>query len=1275
MPFWMMFFISLAFTVVGELLRPKPKIDDPKASSLGDFRFPTAEETRVIPVIYGKVKVSAPNVVWWGDLRAVPIKKKVKTGLFSSDTILQGYKYYLGMQAALCWGGSELTFSQILFDDKVVSLSFLSNTADVVTFTMNSPALFSNEQPNNGVSGNVKLYRGTFNQSQNAYLAAQFGEATIPAYRGICYAAFEACYFGNNDTVPPASFILSRLPNPLGLTLNRHFIGDDANPACAVYEILTNTFWGAAIPAGMIDADSFVAVANTLHAESLGISLQIDSPSTAEQLIVEILRHVDGVLYVEPTSGKWTIALARADYVVDTLPLLDESNIEASTLSYTRGSWDETKNTVKIKYLEASQNFTERMVQHQNLANISARGGQVDAESIDFMGLSNATAANVVAARVMKTLSTPLAKLEFELNRTVVSLRPGSVFRFAWAQLGITQQVYRIVDIDRGATDSSVLKITAVEDIFATSAVSYDNPGESGWVDPFSPPTDMPRQDVFELPYGLTNSGDRFLASVGSPSKGIDKGYRIWQDPAGGTTFAETGTAGFTPSGILTSDYAKNSTGSFIIDSAVLLETVIIPTAIEVSSGQSVIRIKSTAGEEFAAWTTLTENGDGTWTVGGILRGLYDTPPLLHTAGAIVWFVSDGMSLLRSDAYTSNATVKSKLTAFNRSGELSLASATTHTTAIEHRANKPYPPANFRFNGVYYLETVSGALTVAWAHRDRVVQGYNALAQTAADQGPESGVTYTVKLYDETNVLRRTETGLAATTYSWATEAEDSGLTMATGDVNTMSLLHLDGANASTFIPDVAGKAWTVAGNAQISTAQSQFGGASLLLDGAGDYITTVSNADFNVAPAGDFTVEFWLYLNNKDNTDGNAIFCVGDATGYFQLLVRSNTFQVNVRNASDGAFHDLIAAQTLTNGVWAHYAFTRAGSTYRLFYQGALLTPSTNTLPSSFTLGGNAAFVGANYTGGVTSAAGYIDELRVSKGIARYTANFTPPAAPFTLVSSEADLVKDACAHYYSLDEMIGTTIKDWESNSALNLTATGVTLAQATVRSGGLRSVAFDSTDRLVSSIRPAELMGGFSYSFVGWVNITAWSAASNTIYSFGQPSVETAAENILGSLYIDASRKLVHLHEYSAGTNQTANAAAMAALSLSTPYLIGITKDPATKTIKFYVNGVLADTVAYTDEATGGTGATCRLILGADSTAGGANSGLNGRLQDTLFTTDLLTDADHAWLYNGGIGRGRLDVLGLDTRLNTSVRAEVFAVRGGVESVHLDHAVTRS
>lgn len=207
-------------------------------------------------------------------------------------------------------------------------------------------------------------------------------------------------------------------------------------------------------------------------------------------------------------------------------------------------------------------------------------------------------------------------------------------------------------------------------------------------------------------------------------------------------------------------------------------------------------------------------------------------------------------------------------------------------------------------------------------------------------------------------------------------------------------LLHFDGTNGSTTFTDSSGVAHTVSanGNAQISTAQSRFGGASGAFDGAGDYLSIASAASFGFG-TGDYTVEGWVYQANANidrclfetrtgaNTGVGIYAGVNAVNQQNRLLVASNA------GTLAGASSTLIPANT-----WTHWAVCRNAGTLYGFLAGTQVwtVADARTYASAST-----CFIGSNYVPGQYHN-GYIDELRVTKGVARYTTNFTPPAAAF---------------------------------------------------------------------------------------------------------------------------------------------------------------------------------------------------------------------------------------------------------------------------------------
>jgi len=204
----------------------------------------------------------------------------------------------------------------------------------------------------------------------------------------------------------------------------------------------------------------------------------------------------------------------------------------------------------------------------------------------------------------------------------------------------------------------------------------------------------------------------------------------------------------------------------------------------------------------------------------------------------------------------------------------------------------------------------------------------------------------------------------------------------------TSLLLHMDGTNASTNFVDSGPNALavTAVGNAQISTSQSKYGGASGYFDGSG-FLTNSSNA-FSFG-TGDFTVEYWFYATSFTTTYQH---CVGDATSSTNLafgIIDPISNGVNKIYATTSTT-SYPGATTLSLAQWYHYAAVRQGATLKLYLNGIL----ESTFSSSQNISSTAWRAG-KYNSTQFPFNGCLDEVRVTK-YARYTANFTPPTTAF---------------------------------------------------------------------------------------------------------------------------------------------------------------------------------------------------------------------------------------------------------------------------------------
>ncbi|NML43485.1 hypothetical protein HHL11_06970 [Ramlibacter sp. G-1-2-2] len=210
-------------------------------------------------------------------------------------------------------------------------------------------------------------------------------------------------------------------------------------------------------------------------------------------------------------------------------------------------------------------------------------------------------------------------------------------------------------------------------------------------------------------------------------------------------------------------------------------------------------------------------------------------------------------------------------------------------------------------------------------------------------------------------------------------------------------LLHGDGRNGgvSPIDSSASQKSFTSNSGAQSSTAQSKFGGTSLYFNGSGAYFSAPNSPDFRFG-TGDFTVEFQMYLPIAWTSQSGSSGVVGqrqsDGTAGW-VIYRNTTTPSRISARLGAGAADLVSLTTPATGVWQHWALTRRSGVCTWWVDGVQDASASCTANLNDTSGG--FWIGRAQTwGGVLN--GYIDELRITSGVARYTTNFTPPAAPF---------------------------------------------------------------------------------------------------------------------------------------------------------------------------------------------------------------------------------------------------------------------------------------
>ena len=273
------------------------------------------------------------------------------------------------------------------------------------------------------------------------------------------------------------------------------------------------------------------------------------------------------------------------------------------------------------------------------------------------------------------------------------------------------------------------------------------------------------------------------------------------------------------------------------------------------------------------------------------------------------------------------------ITSFSANGELSWSN---HSGAIQYR--------------VEWSPTVNGAWTNSW-------DSLNAIAAT--------GATYAVQV----PMFYR----LVAILPDYA-----------------RLLLHGDGPNGTNSFPDAAGGHPVAAvGDVQASAAQSRFGGSAIYFDGSGDYLETPNSPDFEPGSQA-FTMDFWMYpLDNGDSS-----YLIGKSApdwgqGY-DIRFRNNTI---VLVGVNGWAENIISDASVSAHSWHHVAVSSTANTVYLFIDGS----QKGTCPRAGISAQDIPLrIGRTSAYGGTAFYGYMDEIRFSLGLARWTNSFAAPAAPY---------------------------------------------------------------------------------------------------------------------------------------------------------------------------------------------------------------------------------------------------------------------------------------
>jgi hypothetical protein len=669
MGFWFTFFLWAATFVLSDYFRPKlPSVE---SSGEGDFQSPTATEGRKIPqVVGGTVKVKGPNTLWQGDWDAEPVT--VETGLIFKRDETVGYKYSIALALGQFQGECAGMTAIFIGDDKVWDYVTDNSSNPGTVADIDLPELFGGERSGGGFQGRVRCFTGANDQPVSTYLQDRIPlQSRWPGFTYVVITNLTetgGAIIGESNQLRNIrvefQMFNATLENGLNLTGNKHYIGRDANPISAAYKVLNDPDWG--IATNDVNFTNFQTVADTCYTEGIGYSQLVDNETEAYAILAEIEKHIDGYIGPNPTTGLIEVKLARDDYTPASEYQATTANI-IDIKNYAKPEWPQTKNEVKIRFVNREKNYNDDHAVAQDMAGRLITG-RPQSITIRFPGLRDADAANRMVARTSRAYFWPLSKFEMEVDRSAYALRPGDIAIVTHPDINATDLPVRITRVRTGDPVNQTIKLDVVEDIFGDEVGIQAAPPASGWTPATSAPVAISNYDTVFAPRWLMAYSDQaieprlmYLIERDVPNNGWNLQYRYRLTAFGGnfeltvdegpfTSFVKYGTIrGYGSPEVGMPQLrasANNGTASLAGGGGMYVDgdlASLAGTYNPQDQGDGLLVINPGAlNEEFCAMQTAVIDGAGIQ-ITGLFRGIGDSPIFDHDPGEPVWFIDEGV--------------------------------------------------------------------------------------------------------------------------------------------------------------------------------------------------------------------------------------------------------------------------------------------------------------------------------------------------------------------------------------------------------------------------------------------------------------------------------------------------------------------------------------------------------------------------------------------------------------------------------------------------------
>lgn len=514
--------------------------------------------------------------------------------------------------------------------------------------------------------------------------------------------------------------------------------GIDINPIHKIREILTD-YEAMSKPESDINDDNFKAAAERIYDERLGISWAVTEKSCKEALD-ELLYHIEAGLRVNRQTGKYEVVLFRDEL---TTPVANFTMSNMKSFNVDIANADDLTNTVNVHFYDRA-NIKNASFSLSDVGGVLTAGRE-NTETVDFPYFMQKYNAEKVGNWKLKQLATPLWKGSFKTgDYDARKLNRYDVITISYPNLNIINLRVRIMKISLGDGIDNTVTIDFVE-VIEFSSLNYDEIG----IDDFEHTPTSPQyaiQDLFEAPYFglvqkfgernveealLQNSDMGYVMAVAVKPQSNSINAELWTDlgTMEYTSLEQVATVDYTAGAYIAGSIDETQT-SILLEQVKNVDTVSIGTYM-------------TLNDEILVY----ESYDKDTKIITVKRGALDTIPKKHTSGYI--FFADEFNALDNNEYSLGDRVSGQVLTRTPSNLLPPHPASQVEVVLNARANRPYPPANVKFNDDYFIVGTDSDLHITWSHRNRLQQtGGEIIGWYEPSVTLESNATYHLKVID-----------------------------------------------------------------------------------------------------------------------------------------------------------------------------------------------------------------------------------------------------------------------------------------------------------------------------------------------------------------------------------------------------------------------------------------------------------------------------------------------------------------------------------------------